>query len=553
MRVRARIHGSRAGAASFLLLAFGALLAVGAKSAPPRVPGQREVALHVLNRLGFGPGPGELDRVLEIGVARYVQEQLHPGEIDDAAVERRLADLGTLRMTTADLIETFEKPIREARVLRREALRGQPMEPGEADDYRQMIPPSRRPRRIVEELSAARVLRAVYSRRQLNEVLVDFWMNHFNVSAAKGLDRVFLTSFERDVVRPRIWGKFEDLLMATAKSPAMLFYLDNARSVAEEANRRQVVRNRVRLFGARPNAPTGINENYARELMELHTLGVDGGYAQKDVTELARALTGWSIDRPGEGADFVFRAAMHDVQPKTVLGHAFPAGGGLDEGESLIRILAHHPSTAHHIAYELAQRLVADDPPKALVERAARTFRASDGDLRETVRTIVESPEFFDPAYFHSKVKSPFEYVVSAVRAVKGETDARALVGEIAQMGEPLYLCQPPTGYGNKGSAWVNSGALVERMNFALALTSGNVPGTAADVEALVPPAEARDPERSVEALARVLTGGELSCDTEATIAARIGTAAGGPGAQPKTPLRLIAGLVLGSPDFQKE
>ena len=530
------------------------------KPTAPAALSPREVALHALNRLGFGAGPGDVDRVLGMGISRYIEEQLHPERIPEASIERRLSGLPTLQMTTAELFVTFENPVREARRLRRE-------EP-DSPRMREAMPPEMRPRRILEELAAARVLRAVYSKRQLNEVLVDFWMNHFNVYAAKGLDRVFITSFERDVVRPRIWGKFEDLLMATAKSPAMLFYLDNARSVADESNRPALparsagslaIGRRLPYIGIDrrrpgPNAPTGLNENYARELMELHTLGVDGGYAQRDVTEVARALTGWSIERPEQGQGFVFRAPMHDVAPKTALGRSFPAGGGIEEGEMVIRILAHHPSTARRIASELARRLVADEPPKAVVERTAKTFLATDGDLRETVRAIVTSREFLDPSNFHAKVKSPFEFVVSAVRAAGGDTDGSALVGEIGRMGEPLYLCQPPTGYANTSAAWVNSGALVARLNFALALAAGKIPGTFADVTGLVPCADERDPKQAVSDLARALTGSDLSGDTENTISRQIECerpAAESPEA--KTQVRVIAGLVLGSPEFQRE
>ena len=449
--------------------------------------------MHVLNRLGFGPRPGDVDRVLAIGVSRYIEQQLHPEMIPDTAVAQRLKGLPTIAMSNAQLFDTFERPLREALRARKAAGAAAGADAGQADEetLRAMIPPETRPRRIVEELSAARVIRAADSERQLNEVMADFWMNHFNVFAAKGLDRVLLPSFEHDVVRPRMWGTFEDLLMATAKSPAMLFYLDNARSVADEEHRAPAPeRRRALLERARARDPQmarqtkgkargGINENYARELMELHTLGVDGGYTQKDVTELARALTGWSISggpgkRRGEAeAEFVFRARMHDAGAKTILGHTFPAGGGIEEGEAMIRILAHHPATARHIAFQLCQRLMADDPPEALVERVAKVFLESGGNLRETVRAVVTSPEFSDPRFFSAKVKSPLEYVVSAVRALGGVTDGKALARQLVAMGEPLYLCQPPTGYSDRADAWSSSGSLIARLNFAVALGSG--------------------------------------------------------------------------------
>ena len=401
----------------------------------------RETAVHVLNRLGFGPRPGDVERVLATGIAAYIDRQLRPEEIADPVVAASLKRFPTLGMTTAELVDKFERPLREAQRERRRELasKASAMSSGtakdsvatdEAEKIRQRIPFEMRPRRVIEELTQARILRACESERQLNEVLVDFWMNHFNVFAAKELDRVFITSFERDVVRPRIWGRFEDLLLATAKSPAMLFYLDNApvrggRSPSPGPARSPLARplrpGRLRNAQTAANAessPGGLNENYARELMELHTLGVDGGYNQKDVTELARVLTGWSIVRPEEGAGFLFRAALHDAGSKTVLGHAFPAGGGIEEGETMIQILARHPATARHIAFQLCQRFVADEPPGDLVDRVAKKFLETDGDLRETVRAVVTSPEFFDPRYHRAKVKSPFEYVVSAVRAL---------------------------------------------------------------------------------------------------------------------------------------
>ena len=364
----------------------------------------RQRAQHVLDRLAFGGKPGDVERVLAMGVDRWIEEQLHPERIADGAVEARLAGM----------------------------------------------PERRRP---IAELTAQRIVRATESERQLNEVMVDFWLNHFNVFAQKGLDRVFITSYDRDVIRPHVWGRFEELLMATAKSPAMLFYLDNARSRG----------------GA-------INENYARELMELHTLGVDGGYTQKDVTELARVFTGWSIDRQ-EGR-FLFRSFAHDRGEKSVLGVHLRAGGGIEEGERMIRFLARRPATAHHIAYKLCQRLIADEPPATAVDRVAKTFLATDGDLRATVKAVIDSPEFWEPRYFRAKFKTPFEYAVSAIRAVGGTIDNPLPVAQqLRQMGEGLYLAQPPTGYSDTAQAWSSSGGLMARLNFAVALAENRMPG----------------------------------------------------------------------------
>ena len=403
-------------------------------------PSERQRAEHALNRLGFGAKPGDVERVVRTGVDRWIEQQLHPERIDDRAVEARVA-----RYT-----KDVEIPPREDKEMARKAAR-----------------------KAVADVSAQRILRAAESERQLNEVMVDFWMNHFNVFAGKGLDRFLVAEYERDAIRPRVWGRFEDLLMATAKSPAMLVYLDNARS-----------RN-----GA-------LNENYARELMELHTIGVDAGYTQKDVTELARVFTGWSIDRERE---FRFRRFTHDTGTKTVLGVTL-RNGGIDEGERMIRFLARHPSTAKHIARKLCIRLVSDAPPPVLVERVAKRFRDTNGDLRATVKTILDSPEFWSSR--GAKVKSPFEYAVSAIRA-SGATihDPLPLASELRKMGEGLYLAQPPTGYPDDAESWLTSGATLARLDFVLALVHNKVPGVQ------VHPVQS---DADTDALARTLGGKEF-------------------------------------------
>ena len=404
------------------------LLALSIAQWSAAAPGgaERERAEHALNRLAFGARPGDVERVMRIGIDRWIEQQLHPERIADK---------------TFPAIKDAKLPSRdEKKALRKEARRG------------------------IEELSAQRILRAAESERQLNEVMVDFWMNHFNVFAGKGLDLFLVASYERDTIRPRIWGRFEDLLLATAKSPAMLWYLDNARSRRD-----------------------AINENYARELMELHTLGVDGGYTQKDVTELARVFTGWGIAR--RSAKFTFRPFLHDQESKLVLGQRFRAGGGLEEGEAMVRFLARHPATARHIATKLCQRLVADEPPPALVDRVAKTFLATHGDLRATAKSVIDSPEFRDPRCYRAKFKSPFEYAISAVRAAGAKIeDPLPLARELRRIGEPLYFAQPPTGYSDAAKAWSSDGALVARLNFAVALASNKMPGVrvaAADSEAL--------------------------------------------------------------------
>jgi uncharacterized protein (DUF1800 family) len=413
---------------------------------------------HVLGRLTFGARPGDLDRVRPMGLAAWIDQQLHPSRIDDHAAEARLPQLDD------------------------------PPAGANPQELRRFA------RRQVETLASAKLVRAMYSERQLQEVLVDFWFNHFNVYAAKGRTAIYLPAYERDVIRPHVFDRFRELLEADAKSPAMLFYLDNWLSAGERDPDRdpgsgirkpQLRRRSARIPDPGSRIPAGalarakqrargLNENYGRELLELHTLGVDGGYTQTDVTEVARAFTGWTIDRDGR---FRFVPALHDSGEKTVLGHRIKASG-IDEGEQVLDILASHPSTAHHIAFELAQRLVADDPPPALVDRAAARFRDTGGDLREVVKTIVTSSEFLAPAARDAKFKTPFELVVSAVRTTGAEVgDARAFVQALQQLGQPLYMCQPPTGYKGTADAWLSAGGLVTRMNFATRLASGNMPG----------------------------------------------------------------------------
>jgi uncharacterized protein (DUF1800 family) len=453
-------------AVSLLVVAVAAATAPGAstempKSAVPPRPDDRTI-VHVLNRLGFGAAPGDLERVRRIGLNAYIDRQLHPDRIADLAMTERLAPLATLSKTPSELADEYFLPAQMAR-------RDQQRQAGEGAATPPLLPPSPGSRReamtparmdavrlerlAIAELMQAKVLRAAYSERQLEEVLVDFWFNHFNVFSGKGPVRVYLSAYERDAIRPHVLGNFLDLLKATAESPAMLFYLDNWQSAAPAG---PAARNRRR----------GLNENYARELLELHTLGVEGGYSQKDVQEVARAFTGWTIVNPRQGGPFRFEPRMHDAGEKIVLGHRIEAGGGKKDGDDVLALLARHPSTARFIASKLARRFVADQPPPALVDRAAQRFRETGGNLREVVRTIVTSPELFAPEAYRAKVKTPFEYVVSAVRATGIDTsNAQPLVTAIRALGMPLYGCQPPTGYSDKADAWVNSGALLNRMN----------------------------------------------------------------------------------------
>ncbi len=419
-----------------------------------------------------------------MGLQRYIDAQLHPDRVPDDAMPERLAGLTTVGLRSREIAERFERPVLEARQEKKQN-EGEPS-PG-------MKAVQQKANSVLGELGEQKLLRAVYSERQLQEVLADFWFNHFNVDARKGRDRFLITEYEREAIRPRVLGKFRDLLTATAKSPAMLFYLDNWMSADPAGPHptrdngggspigQRVARAGVRLqvpdVGIRPQRPQGrnvrgLNENYARELMELHTLGVDGGYTQKDVTEVARAFTGWTIDNPRQGGGYIFNPRIHDPEAKVVLGHAINAGGGEEDGDQVLDILSRHPSTARFIATKLVRRFVSDAPPPALVDRAAARFRQTDGDLREVMRTILTSQEFLSPAARGAKVKTPFDFVVSALRVTGTEVDDPAMfVRAMQQLGMPLYMCQPPTGYADSADAWVNTGALVNRMNFALRLT----------------------------------------------------------------------------------
>jgi uncharacterized protein (DUF1800 family) len=421
------------------------------------------------------------------------------------------------------------------------------------------------------ELSEAKLLRAIYSERQLEEVMTDFWYNHFNVFIGKGPDRYMITAYERDVIRPHVLGKFKDLLVATAKSPAMLFYLDNWESVGPRSElalygQQQRPRFRRGPFGGiyrmppRPqqnkNRPSGLNENYAREIMELHTLGVDGGYTQKDVTELAKVLTGWSIDKPQQGGSFKFNERAHEPGPKYIFGQKIREHGE-GEGMEMLDLLARHPSTAKFISKKLAMRFVSDHPPQSLVDRMAETFQKKDGDIREVLRAMFTSPEFWAADAYRAKVKTPLEFVASSVRASGVEVqNALPLVQFLNRMGMPLYGMQPPTGYSMKSEAWVNSAALLTRMNFALQLGSGKLPGTSLDAQALLRGATPQDADAALAVLENGILGGDVSAQTHAVMRKQLNDPKvtqrklDDPGRAPN--YGAIAGLIMGSPEFQR-
>ena len=381
---------------------------------------------------------------------------------------------------------------------------------------------------VNSELTEQKLLRAVYSNRQLQEVLVDFWMNHFNVFNGKGPDRILLTSFERDAIRPYVFGKFKDMLLATARHPAMLYYLDNWQS--------QSPRDDLPGPPAGARRP-GLNENYGREIMELHTLGVDGGYTQADVIAVARAFTGWTIYDPQRFAEYQFNPAFHDRKEKVILGHVIPAMGAEQDGLQVIDLLAHHPSTAAFISRKLAQRFVADDPPKSLVDRMAETFSKTDGDLRAVLQTLFSSTEFLSDAAWQAKVKSPLEMVVSAVRAVGGDvSDTLVLAQRIADLGEPLYGKVEPTGYPNTSEGWTNTAGVLGRINFANALASDQIPGVKVDRDRF-------SGKRASDVAADLLNGAPSASTLSAIEKSVDGSAASS---------SLLPALVIGSPDFQR-
>jgi len=639
-------------------------LALAKKKEKQNTEDEQRRAVHALNRLTFGPRPGDVERVASMGVDDWINQQLHPERIDDSALDARLQPLRTLRMDTREMVEDFppqqvikavaeyrqtmpsdpeRRAVYEAQVERynqrlerkqdatatdaaanknggqasadedaaarqREDrlyadLKAEQLIPLPADErmkailsmstedqialgpalrdnkrdqlmqgltakQQEMLLAINNPQQVVsEELVEGKLLRDIYSERQLLEVMTDFWFNHFNVFIGKGADRYMLTSYERDVIRPHALGKFEDLLVATSHSPAMLFYLDNWLSVGPDSDFALGIPKRpgnanwrypMRQPPPRPRANrSGLNENYGRELMELHTLSVNGGYTQRDVTEVARVFTGWTLKEPREGGGFFFDERKHEPGDKTVLGHRIKPKGE-KEGLEVLHLLAHNPSTAKFICTKLATRFVSDDPPPALVDRMTKTFLKKDGDIREVLKAMFDSPEFWARDVYRAKVKTPLEFVVSSVRASGADvSDALPLARQLQNMGMQLYGAQPPTGYSMKADAWVNSSALLGRMNFALALTSGRLKGVQVNNSIMLGNASASsDPQQTLAALESTLLVGGVSKQTNDTIAARL--------QDPKITQRrlddpagppnvgIISGLLLGSPEFQR-
>ncbi|HEY1471878.1 MAG TPA: DUF1800 domain-containing protein [Candidatus Acidoferrum sp.] len=591
-----------------------------------------EAVLHALNRLGYGPRPGDVERVKQMGLAKWIDRQLNPKSIDDTAVEARLSIYPTLKMSNPQLMAEYPNPKQKAPKQSKDETPEQkaqnkadaaitamardldaneapangtmpanhattaaspdtpspmklnpPTRGAARKDFLSVdpnaVPPaisddSKRPQRVVEELAMAKMTRAVYSDRQLQQVLDDFWFNHFNVFAGKGEVKWFLTSYERDVIQPHALGKFKDLVTATAKSPAMLFYLDNYLSADPKAAQRlaqqRAMRQMQRGPGARrPPVPhpanpqntknkqeRGLNENYGRELMELHTVGVDGGYTQKDVTEVARCFTGWTIEKPREIATFKFDEKLHDPDVKVVLGKKIHAGG-MKDGEQVIELLAKNPNTAKFISTKLARRFVSDDPPPALVARMAKTFHKSDGDIREVMRTMIYSPEFWSREAYRAKVKTPYELVVTSVRVLGTDVDTpMPLVQWVGRIGEPLYQCQPPTGYSDKSETWVNTGALLSRLNFSLALAGNKVRGSRSDVPAVLGSERGDDSKAALDRAVQVFLSGQAAPATVQTLEKQLENPqvlqAKLDDPVKQVDLGVVTGLVLGAPEFQR-
>jgi uncharacterized protein (DUF1800 family) len=485
--------------AAGFIIALTAALAGGAESAADRN------VIHVLNRLAFGPTPEEFHYVKTVGIERYIAEQLDPDSIPEPVELRyRLAQLDTLKLDPVQLRQLYGPLPRP---------RGFKPNPELEKAQRE------RARVVVRDAAEARILRALLSRRQLQEVMVDFWFNHFNVFSGKGMDDIWIGNYEQQAIRPFALGRFRDLLFATTKHPAMLVYLDNTLSTAPGSP------------GAR-GRQKGLNENFAREVMELHTLGADGGYTQEDVITLARILTGWGVN-PADARIYpeyaaVFEGARHDYRPKVFLGHVMKSRGRA-EGEEALDILAHSPATAHHIGFELAQYFVADDPPPALVDRLATRFVETEGNILEVLKTLFAGREFWDSV--GRKYKTPDQFVVSAVRAAGVPVgNVRPLLTAMEQLGMPLYGCLTPDGYKNTEDAWLSPDATTQRIGFATALARGDLPLYSAKGVAGARPVDA--------APLHALLGSTL---TEATRRAII-----------EAPQGLRAALLLGSPDFMR-
>lgn len=583
------ISRSTALAAIFTILAPALVLRADPVAKKPLTEQQK--ISHVLNRLGFGARPGDVEKVKAIGLQKYIDQQLDPASIPDAALEAKVKNLEIFNLSTAELFAKYPNPGALLQAIDRE--RGQPQAAQNGEDMTEKDRQQRQAKlrelyakydlkpaqQLLPQITTNRVLRAVYSEKQLQEVMVDFWQNHFNVFSGKAAVRWYIPSYERDVLRKNALGNFKDLVVGTAQHPAMLFYLDNfeSRTAAPAGNNqaqrlrqalnargelrpqaRERLREQLKLTDAEldqrvkalKDAPpaqqrNGINENYARELMELHTLGVDGGYAQKDIVEVAKAFTGWTIVDPrgyrrsaasmingteeqrlariqrqagvpddAESGSFYFNQRWHEAGPKTVLGQKIDEGG-IRDGLRVIDILVAHPSTAKFIAKKLAVKFVSDTPSEGLVNRVAETFSKSKGDIRLTLRTLFSEKEFFAPETYRAKIKSPFELAVSSIRALGADTNGGPqMLAMLNKLGEVPYGYQAPTGYPDTAEDWVNTGALLERLNYSIALSSNQIAGTRVDLKQFA----AKDKASVLDKTVSLVLGGELSAGTRATL-----------------------------------
>jgi uncharacterized protein (DUF1800 family) len=518
-----------------------------------QVPAQAtDPELHLLRRATFGVRPTDLAELRSLGAEVWLDRQLNPSRIDDGQLDDRLDRFPAAMKSISELVADYSPP----------------RQPRDSASRETMTPAQRRmraassPARILADMTGAKLTRAAWSKRQLEEVMTDFWFNHFNVYFGKGLDRYLVGDYERTAIRPHVFGRFEDMLLATAKHPAMLFYLDNWTNFAPDSM--SGVRN---LQARRQRRERGMNENYARELLELHTLGVDGGYTQDDVVAVARAFTGWTFVPPanrqnarpmgrrpgaGEPGTFSFRFELHDTEKKIVLGQELPAGRGMEDGTDVIRMVASHPSTARHIATKLIERFVSDSPDPAFVDELAAVFTKTDGDLREVTRALFVSPRFYDASNVGTKVKTPFELVASALRVTYADFAlSPRLVTTLRELGQLPYDETSPTGYPSASEEWVNSGAMLSRMNFALELTSGRFAGVRPDGQRLARDPDA-DPDMAVSDLIDLLMPGLRTEALVSTIRADL-TAQADAAASPGRSLGARAvGLALGSPAFQR-
>jgi uncharacterized protein (DUF1800 family) len=534
----------------------------GAATFPQTDLSPRERARHALNRLAYGPRPGDVDAVVAMGVDRWIARQLDAESIPEHGLGA-LNALESQTRSTDDLVADYPTQLEVSRLLRTKGPNGQVLAPPPGIDSAFLRRVQLRQARLNQQIFPAKMIRAISSDRQLLEVMTNFWENHFSVFSGKSVPWG-LNQYDREVIRPHALGKFKDLLLAVARSPEMMYYLDNWESAVDSlhanADERALVLRRLassdsdaRAFARLPHrrfGQNGLNENYARELMELHTLGVDGGYTQQDVIDVARAFTGWTVDGPFLGAKFQFRPETHDADEKVVLGHVLPAGRGIEDGEEVLTILAASPATARFITTKLARHFIADDPPASVIDRCSAAYLKSDGDIRETMRCMVTGPEFFSRAAYGAKVKTPFELIASTIRAVGGAADTtQRLAQQAARLGQPIFGRSTPDGWPDRGEEWLNSGAVLNRINFALTVAGGGFPGSR-PTDWPFPPAM-RNASRDAQArlVAHELLGEDVSTET---IQALESGETRGPG--PNANLRGLAGVVglaLGSPEFQ--